>query len=327
MLNKTVLSMFPVIDDVLLSKACAGIYDLKISYTKACRDNPLRLIEHQLMMENVSPGNMSEYSVRDPMAFWSPDRGDLHVAGLIKIEHPSAFFSPGGIAEENTKIGIAILAFSPGWRNAIPVGDFSCQSLPLKLNFKCLFAKNSLRNNLKLRFVFYLANPNNKRKTKFATAPGSILGILAEYNLILEGTGSKFPVVLKSEGKQEPLWRVHFAGAVNVLHKFQDENVAVVLNEDHPAFKSLSIGTSSINESFLLLEIIASAMQIIFEKFKEEYFEEMANMSKDELQSEAINGTIFKLIYYHNGLADLRLLEPEKLALNIRKKFDGRYLK
>jgi hypothetical protein len=149
-----------------------------------------------------------------------------------------------------------------------------------------------------------------------ANTAGVLLGTFDQFTIILDGNGSMFPIVEVFEPSQ-PLWWVRCDWTDPLIDRF-DEDIQICLNGCHPNYKLLKT-ESGLKGSPLLIEIIASALQIIVEKLKEsEYWEDIISGRNYE------QGSIAEAANYFITNFQWDTHSSERLALTIRKDLESR---
>ena len=114
-----------------------------------------------------------------------------------------------------------------------------------------------------------------------AQYPGTILGDLDRFKIVIDGRGSMFPILEIREPSQ-PLWRVECNWSDPLVDAFDTDSVVIYLNASHPGYKELVQG--DLKESYLLKEVTASALHVIIHRLEHEYWGDI----KDGRQNTAV---------------------------------------
>lgn len=307
------LNFYPQLDDKLYNMIGYSKELYKASYTN---ENTTCKLE----LENSDGTHIFE--VRDDKCCWEPDTFNLKLNQTYIINNPEFLFGKDGIVCENAEIGLAVLWMSKtsNQRGVEIISTINKNSIhPLKSNLNIEFDKGQIKGQIRLRTVLYLKNKGIPQSGEeyLCNIEGAILGELDEDEFIIDGNGSVFPIV-QVDQQSSPLWWVNCDWQDPMIDEFSEENVRICLNSAHPNFKKLNI-EKGLKESPLLLEIIASAIQIIIEKIKdsEDINEILSGNGFDE-------GSIAAAVYYFKETFDLDISSSERLAISLRKYLDNR---
>lgn len=288
----------------------------EFSYTENYEEFPLSL-------ENITENTRNfNGKLKDARCTWYPDTHDLLIHKKCRILSAYSIFGKGGITATTSTIGIALrwISSKSDERGVIPFGVIkksNCAS-EFELNYK--FDKGMLKGSLKLQTILYLCNPGvcSEEESYFAQQPGTVLGILDQAEIYIDGNGSVFPIV-SVEAPGKALWSVFYNDMCDPLHDlFDEENVEIRLNRAHPAYESLKIETSLI-ESPMFLEVLSAALFVIVISVKESVGEDWENvLNGDDFEA----GTIADAI--HHFVKDLQwdISSPSRLAESIKNFFE-----
>lgn len=311
------LNFFPMITETMFDSIGfkATCYEFEYSYEGI--KNKLEA----LPMDGQSHRN--EYlQISDNKCEWVPDKHDLCFQRKYTIDNPKLLFGKYGIACENSELGIALLwtSKSSSQRGAKVISGFRQQmDKPVSFRIKASFPPGQLKGSISLQTIIYLKTPGTLKQSErhLANNPGTILGILDEYIIIIDGNGSVFPIVEVSL-PSEPLWWVSCDWSDPLVDSFDEENVKIILNKAHPNYKFLKL-EDGLKESPMLFDIIASAIQIIIQAVKgSDEWSDIVEGKNMEL------GSIGHAVNYFITTFKWDPYSPENLARSIRKDFDTR---
>ncbi|WP_019680663.1 hypothetical protein [Ruminococcus flavefaciens] len=311
-----ILNLYPTLTESGVNKAGISIQQIKLSYRDDNDYFPINI--------EIENGNEKKYIavLKDERVKWSAETHNLiiHKAGTIK--HPDTLFGSNGIAPHDSVIGVAAIWSSKksDLHGTIQYGEFSLTSAPYSFDCNYTFERSILRGSLKYKLVLYLKYNGNPypEEMHLANQTGTILGVLEEFELYVDGNGSIFPIKeVNNEGK--PLWWVDFDITADIFEDlFDDEHVVVCLNRAHPCFPDLSIEESYKN-SPLFREVISSALYIIVMSVKELADNEWDNViTGNNLEP----GTIAEATFYFINKLGWDVSSPTALAKSIHKYFD-----
>ncbi|MGP3739601.1 hypothetical protein ACTWKB_13250 [Bacillus sp. 4A_MP2] len=147
--------------------------------------------------------------------------------------------------------------------------------------------------------------------------PGTILGKLVEWAIILDGSGSTFPIVLVNE-PDKPLWYVDFNYTEPLVEPFDKEYIAIYLNKAHVAFPSIQNPKTKLDQT-LYVEFLASALQLILQNLMEcpDWYDIQDGRNCEE-------GSIGQVMHYFKTTLNWDFDTPEKLAMSLRKDLETR---
>lgn len=285
---------------------------LEFSYTENYEEFPLSL-------ENITE-NMRNFSgkIKDDRCTWYPDTHNLLLHKKCRVLSAYAVFGKGGIAATTSTIGIALrwISSKSDVRGVIPFGVMKksdCAS-EFELNYK--FDKGILKGSLKLQTILYLINSGvcSEKESYFVQQSGTVLGVLDQAEIYIDGNGSVFPIVsIEAPGKA--LWSVYYNDLCDPLHDlFDEENVEIRLNRSHPAYESLKIENSLI-ESSMFLEVLSAALFVIVVSVKESIGEDWESvLNGDNFET----GTIADAIHHFIRHLQWDISSPSRLAESIK---------
>ena len=228
---------------------------------------------NELSIEELSNSSISIVGkISDPKCDWNPGNYDLHYERVCRFTSAYYLFGEGGIAPEDAVIGVAVFwsAKNSSVRGAKPVGELRNTSTVVEIKQTLDFPKNTLKGSVVIQTVLYLKEPgeNNPSNKYFAQQSGTILGGLEQVELLVDGNGSLFPIVVVEQPKA-PLWEVYYNETADVFQDlFENDNVEIRLNKAHPYFELLDID-SELSKTPLLVEALSSAMTVIIQSVKD----------------------------------------------------------
>lgn len=308
-------SLYPVLTSNLIEKAGIETEQTEISYLDDGDYYPLSIEDKD--------GDDQKFSARlsDVRCVWSADTHNLILKKAGSIQHPDLLFGKDGIVPHDANIGIAGIWSSKrsDLHGTIQYGKFGMRVNAFNFDQEYRFESGELRGSLHFKLVLYLkeAGQPYAEETHLANQTGIILGIIEEFDLIIDGSGSVFPIYYVNESDR-PLWWVNFSSTEPFEDAFDDQNVVLYLNQAHPSYGELKIN-DSLRESPLFLEVISSALYIIVQSVKELVNEDWEDIEAGE---DLEQGTIAEAISYFINKLGWDTSSPVKLALSIHDYFD-----
>ena len=237
-----ILNLYPTLDESGVSKAGISIQQTELSYRDDNDYYPINI--------EVENGDDKKYIavLKDERCVWYPETHNLIVYKAGTITHPDTLFGSNGIVAHDSVIGVAAIWSSKksDLHGTIQYGEFSLTSKPYSFDRNYTFERSMLRGSLKYKLVLYLKKSGNPypEEMHLANQTGTVLGVLEEFELYVDGSGSTFPIsTVNEEGK--PLWWVNFDNTADPFTDlFEAEHVEICLNRAHPCFADLSIEES-----------------------------------------------------------------------------------
>ena len=280
--------------------------------------------ENQLLQSTTTDSSTSKTAIlklTDPCAQWHPEKNGLYANITCIINVPSFLFGKNGlVAADGGKIGIAIMWMAPdsSERGVFAIDEISKTSAaPHAINGTVKFPAKVLRGTLVLRTILYLkehGNPDEMEKHQ-ASEPGTVLGIMDETRIIIDGNGSVFPIH-ETAAPTNPLWWVQCNWTDATEDRFVDDNFCIYLNTAHKNYSNLN-ANEGLKNSPLLLEIICSALEILVTKVMQDPVARDAVMTGEGLCAGSIASVVnyfFNKFEWHSDHDS-----PEQLSMDIRK--------
>lgn len=309
----TPVIFYNTLDESLFQKIGYHSQPLEVSYTNETNEEVIMEVDHIEGHENV-------FQIVDPKVHWDPKIHDLKLYQTLHISNPFFLFGTRGLVPVNSRVGLAYKWYSKDSSQirVEKICEFSkseINELITEVNFK--IPKGLIRGKVTFEVVIYFANDdNNPEDSQLLIKPGTILGTLEKYSIYLDGSSSIFPIVEVQE-PFKPLWWVKIDFDEPLFDQFKEENVAIVINKSHKFSRQLKL-ENGLSSSALLMEIVASGLQIIIEK--------TMNMGDWDLilNNESEEGSIGEAIYYFISTFEWDYSSPESLAYTIREDLEHR---
>lgn len=254
---------------------------------------------------------------------WDYVEKGFGLTGNVTLGRTSSLFGSTQLVNSDAELGIALqwLSKQSSQRGVIPLATIS-SSIPndLIVPIDYYFQKDKLFGEVHISLVFYLKKASRNSTRGQAQLPGTILGKLVEWVVILDGSGSTFPIVIVNE-PDKPLWYVDFNYSEPLVEPFDKEYIAIYLNKAHVAFQSIQKPKTKLDEA-LYVEFLAGALQIILQNL-------MESSDWQDIQEgrNCEEGSIGQVMYYFKTTLNWDFDTPEKLAMSLRKDLETRVKK
>lgn len=314
----TAFNSCPVLNETLFT-AIGYIGELpEFSYSEDYEEFPLRIEKDE--------GLSSIGKVIDPRCNWSPETHDLLITKKCSLAQAYCLFGIGGIVPSTAEVGVALkwISTKSDVCGIIPFGVINKLDSAIEFTASAVLAKGLIKGSLKLQTFLYLKDPGKQfsNETYLARQPGTVLGILDQYEIFIDGNGSLFPI-MEVNKPGEPLWKVFFNDSCDPLHdKFDNDNVEIQLNKAHPSYENLRVETS-ISETPLLLEVLSSALFVIFVAAKEAIDQDWDKVMNGEAGEDYDTGSIADAVHHFVTKLGWNIDTPTKLAASIKEYFEN----
>ncbi|KAB8125582.1 hypothetical protein F9U64_22375 [Gracilibacillus oryzae] len=305
----TLLTFYKNLDDDLFQKIGYSEQPIRASYINEENE----LIEMEVALEE---GQENTFHLLDPKVHLAADVHDVNLNFELEIENPQFLFGPNGLSDEDGVLGIAVRWYSrdSAQMKIQPVSTLTASDEHFYNETELTIEKGIIRGKLTIEIILYMAQPGIKQKQ---IASGTVLGTLHSTLILIDGNSSMFPI-LEVDDPSRPLWWVECNFEDPLYDSFTDDNVAIIINIGHRNARHLKL-EKGIGSSPLLLEILATGMQIIIEEAKE------TGEWDDILRNRSEPGSIGEAIYYFTNMFLWDISSPKKLLKSIRDDFNGRF--
>lgn len=256
----------------------------------------------------------------DPDDSWDYVERGFGIKGNVILGNPSSLFGPSQLIDTGAELGCALqwVSKQSSQRGVEPIATINrASSSNLVIPVDCYFQKDKLFGEVHLSLILYLKKASNNRGKGQAKLSGTILGTLFDWVLILDGSGSTFPIVIVNE-PDKPLWYVDFNYSDPLVEPFDKEYIAIYLNKFHHAFTSIYKPNTKLDFA-MYVEFLAGAMQIILQNLIES-----SDWNDIQHGRNCEEGSIGQVMYYFKTTHNWDFNSPEKLAMSLRKDLELR---
>lgn len=304
-------SLFPTLTDELVNSINIECKEICCCYTDDNQEYSLTLSD-----EKKTPKSFSAL-LTDERCTWSADSHNLIIRRKIFIGKALALFGYGGIADEDDVLGIAVQWSSPSSceRGVSIIKDPITRAVSNHIfDFEMKMNPGFFKGDIELETIIYLRQKGKHKDSVCAKKVGTILGVIDTTILSLDGTGSKFPIVVVSE-EDKPLWWLFYADSIDASEdKFTEDNVRIVINKAHKDYPLLNM-ESSVKESPLFIEVLASALLQIVERVKTD----MGDSFNDVINDDNLEpGSVAKAVNFFISNLNWRFTNVNELSMDIR---------
>ncbi|MGZ9784412.1 hypothetical protein [Bacillus cereus group sp. BfR-BA-01315] len=251
---------------------------------------------------------------------WDYVEKGFGLSGNVVLGSPSSLFGPTQLVNADAELGIALqwLSKQSSQRGVIPITAItSTTPNDVIIPIDYYFLKDKLFGEVHISLVVYLKKASCNSMRGQAQLPGTILGKLVEWVVILDGSGSTFPIVIVNEPKK-PLWYVDFNYSEPLVEPFDKEYIAIYLNKAHVAFSSIQNPKTKLDQA-LYVEFLAGALQLILQNLME-----CPDWQDIREGKNCEEGSIGQVMHYFKTTLNWDFDTPEKLAMSLRKDLETR---
>lgn len=252
---------------------------------------------------------------------WDPINYDLYMNVCLDYENGSILYGENGICPLDGEISICLEWYSQKSKKRgiiFPTkkNDFLKKNNDKnKINFICAFEKNVFLNDVEINILIFNSKKSNnvKQSENFLNnEEGVVLGTLDNKTLFMTGTGSLFPIYIKSL-QNNKLWELQIECNEPENDKFSD-CVKLILNADHKDYPLLDV-TSKKYCDRLIFEIISNAVTVIICYLKE-------NKMLEDLSRPCSDGSILSFIKYYKDNLELNIDNVASISDSLRNYLD-----
>ncbi|WP_338654208.1 hypothetical protein V6B14_21265 [Sporosarcina psychrophila] len=245
---------------------------------------------------------------------WDYVEKGLGLTGNLVLGCTSSMFGPTQLVGADAELGIALqwLSKQSSQRGVIPLATITSETpndviIPVDYYFE----KDKLFGEVHISLIVYLKKASHNSLRGQAQLSGTILGELVEWVVILDGSGSTFPIIVVNE-PDKPLWYVDFNYSEPLVEPFSSEFIAIYLNKAHVAFPSIQKPKTKLDQT-LYVEFLAGALQLILQNLME--CPDWQDIQDGENCEE---GSIGQVIHYFKTTLNWDFDTPEKLSMSLR---------
>lgn len=251
---------------------------------------------------------------------WDYVEKGFGLSGNLILGSPASLFGPTQLVNVDAELGIALqwVSKQSSQRGVIHIATITNKTPnDVIVPIDHYFLKDKLFGEVHLSLVVYLKKASRNSKRGQAKLPGTILGGLIEWLVILDGSGSTFPIVIVNE-PDKPLWFVDFNYSEPLVEPFDKEYIAIYLNKAHAAYTSIQKPKTKLDQA-LYVEFLAGALQLIFQNLME-----CPDWQDIQDGRNCEEGSIGQVIHYFKTTLNWDFDTPEKLAMSLRKDLETR---
>ncbi|WP_078433841.1 hypothetical protein [Metabacillus halosaccharovorans] len=251
---------------------------------------------------------------------WDYVEKGFGLLGIVKLGFPSSLFGPTQLVNADAELGLALqwMSKQSSQRGVISLSTItSTTPNDVSIPIDYYFQKDKLFGEVHISLVVFLKKASRNNMRGQAQLPGTILGRLVEWLVILDGSGSTFPIVIVNE-PDKPLWYVDFNYSEPLVEPFDKEYIAIYLNKAHVAYQAIQKPKTKLDQA-LYVEFLAGALQLILQ-----HLMECPDWQDIQDGRNCEEGSIGQVIHYFKTTLNWDFDTPEKLAMSLRNDLETR---
>lgn len=303
------ISLYPVINPSFINEI------ISVKYKFYYEDKHSKI--YNLTHEQIDKKSLK---VNDPNEDWNYCDNGLYISVVTKILSLDKVFVDPKVACADAKIGYGIEWYSQESRQrgfkSIGLIDKDTKDSDNEIN---IFLKHKdFKESVNFDIVFYIDTPGSadEKQKHFANEPGIILGSSRVFSLVLEGSGSIFPIMSIMD-ETKPLWEVKVEIDSIDEDPFTKDYVCIYLNKSHKDYKFIDKSTKDFNIYFLK-EVLSSAVsQVVIDLLEKREEKNIDNNSEE--------GTIQRVLYYFQEKHKWNYASNMNISNSIKTYFDKEF--
>lgn len=281
--------------------------------------------EKKIIREETFENSSNEYHVQlvDDEDEWDNRNQSLFLNCKISLENVEKLF--GVICCSNAILGIG-LEWKPEKsriKYCLKFGEFS------KNNNLCEFSKKDIEiknvnSNIIFNWIIYIVDPGNQdKKSCFGKNTGLILGDGLLWSIIVDGSGSIFPIYEEAL-PDGPLWKYECDFIDITEDEFSEENIKIILNKAHKGYQYIQPKSPNYNE-LMFAELISNAIATVILAIRKKNAEN-GNGELIDFSKNGSKGSILTVLKYFNDTLKFKINGTMiELQDSVKSYFDREY--
>ena len=267
--------------------------------------------------------NENQVQLIDCEDSWDNKCQSLYMNCTLTLENADLLFLDVCCSDAVLGIGIEWKSDKSRIKYCEKIGEFTIK------NKTCVFKKNNIdlknvSSNIHFRWVIYIVKPGTKNyKLSYGNQTGLILGDGDLWTIIVEGSGSIFPIY-EEMIPDGPLWLYNCDFIDITEDEFNEENIKIILNKSHKAYQFIQPKSPTYNK-FMFSELISNAITTLILSIKKKN-EENGNGGKIDFSIKSNKGSILNVLKYFNETLKFKINGSiQELQNSIKNYFDKEY--
>jgi len=228
--------------------------------------------------ENQKQNLICKADLEKSLVLQHPDDRDAwdfahHGLGLtinLKMKNSDLLFSPNGVANADTVLGIAAKWYSTKStiQHIEPLFDIR-KGQKVEESATLNIPNGRIYGDLCIELIIYVKGPSVSPAFGFANLSGMVIDTLHYFRAAVDGQGGLFPIITV-EDENRPLWFVEFSIEDPTIDSFNSNHIAICINKKSRLYSSVVKKETKVGAR-LMDQIIASSLALIMFKLNENY--------------------------------------------------------
>ena len=267
-------------------------------------ENDIKEIKEQ-KFDNTSHEKI--YQLIDEDYEWNPKIHSLIMDISVSLKDCSSIFGTNGSCYEDSIVGVGLTwkTDKSKIKRCIKICEITKDSKDITVPVNSI-KLDDVSSNITFKVFFYIVSPGKTNGIKyFGNEQGIILHEQVMWTIIINGTGSIFPIIeIEDEG---PLW-TYMCDIDDICEDyFDNEHIEIRINTKHPAYEFIHPKSQTYNVYFLN-ELMSNAIATIIMDIRSKQ-----SNGKIDLDEDFESGSILQAIKYFN----------DKLNFDINGSYDN----
>lgn len=283
-------------------------------------DNDKKIVREETF-ENSS--NENHVQLVDDEDEWDNRSQSLFLNCKISIENVEKLFGEICCSDAILGIGLEWKPEKSRIKYCVKFGEFSINNSQCEFIKKDIEIKN-VTSNIIFNWIIYIVNPGNQNcKNSFGKNTGLILGDGLLWSIIVDGSGSIFPIYEESL-PDGPLWKYECDFIDITEDEFSEENIKIILNKSHKGYQYIQPKSANYNE-LMFAELISNAIATVILAIRKKNAEN-GNGELIDFSKNGSKGSILTVLKYFNDTLKFKINGTMiELQDSVKSYFDREY--
>lgn len=281
--------------------------------------------EKKIIREEIFENSNNENHVQlvDDEDEWDNKCQSLFLNCKISLDNVKSLFGKICCTDAVLGIGIEWKPEKSRIKYCAKLGEFTID------NDNYQFIKNDIEiknvnSNINFNWIIYIIEPGYQdNKSNYGNQTGLILGDGLLWSIIVDGSGSIFPIYEESiiDG---PLWKYECDFLDITEDEFSEENIKVILNKSHKGYQYIQPKSTCFNE-LMFEELISNAITTIILAIRKKNAEN-GNGEIIDFSKNGSKGSILTVLKYFNDTLKFKVNGTMiELQNSVKAYFDKEY--
>lgn len=281
--------------------------------------------EKKIIREETFENSSNEYHVQlvDDGDEWDNRNQSLFLNCKISLENVDKLFGEICCSDAILGIGLEWKPEKSRIKYCEKFGEFSSANCLREFSKKDIEIKN-VNSNIIFNWIIYIVDPGKQDyKNCFGKHTGLILGDGLLWSIIVDGSGSIFPIYEESL-PGGPLWKYECDFIDITEDEFSEENIKIILNKSHKGYQYIQPKSTNYNE-LMFAELISNAIATVILAIRKKNAEN-GNGELIDFSKNGSKGSILTVLKYFNETLKFKINGTMiELQDSVKSYFDREY--